>query len=468
MWFGTWLAGAVRWTVGQASRLSNPLDLRSGGTPDLRSVTQFTTADGLADNRVFVFHEDADGALWIGTHNGLNRFKDGRFFTFRTEHGLFDSLINWLEEDDFGRLWFTCNRGIFRISRRELNEVAEGKKSRANVAVYGTADGMISPETNGEHQPAGCKTRDGRLWFPTSQGVVVITPQSLADTEATEVAAPVIIEQVVADGEVIYGDDQSSKNTKSQIENPQLKLAPGRARVLRIRYTANSFGDPRRVRFRYRLAGQDHDWRDATDERVAYYTDLNPGKYRFEVKAANPQGVWSGSVGAFAFSLAAHFWQTLPFYVVSAVGMIVLAVWLAAAVDNYRLRWQRQLLKSEERQALADERTRIARDLHDDLGTALTGLALELDVIRRETLGAPPAQERLGATAKRTRNLAERMREVVWAVNPRCDNVLSLASYLERRKPPISCVQMGFAGGSSFPMTFPLYRWIPRHGINWH
>ena len=237
MWFGTWLAGAVRWTVGQASRLSNPLDLRSGGTPDLRSVTQFTTADGLADNRVFVFHEDADGALWIGTHNGLNRFKDGRFFTFRTEHGLFDSLINWLEEDDFGRLWFTCNRGIFRISRRELNEVAEGKKSRANVAVYGTADGMISPETNGEHQPAGCKTRDGRLWFPTSQGVVVITPQSLADTEATEVAAPVIIEQVVADGEVIYGDDQSSKNTKSQIENPQLKLAPGRARVLRIQCT---------------------------------------------------------------------------------------------------------------------------------------------------------------------------------------------------------------------------------------
>ncbi len=227
--------------------------------------------------------------------------------------------------------------------------MADGKKSRANVGVYGAADGMISPETNGEHQPAGCKTRDGRPWFPTSQGVVVITPQSLNDTEATEVVAPVIIEQVVADGEVVHGDDPASQNPKSRIQNPKVKLAPGRARVLRIRYPANSFADPRRVRFRYRLAGQDHDWRDATDERVAYYTDLKPGHYRFEVKAANPQGVWSESVGMFAFSLAPYFWQTWPFYLVSVVGTIVLAVWLAVAVENYRLLWQRQILKSEER-----------------------------------------------------------------------------------------------------------------------
>ena len=202
--------------------------------------------------------------------------------------------------------------------------------------------------------------------------------------------------------------------------------------MLQVRYTANSFADPRRVRFRYRLDGQNHDWGDATDERAAFYTDLKPGDYRFEVKAANPNGVWSESVAMFAFSLAPHFWQTWTVYVVSVVGTVLLAVWLAVAVESYRLRWQRELLKSEERQALADERTRIARDLHDDLGTALTGLALELEVIRRETQGAPPTQERLRESAKHTRSLAERMREVVWAINPRCDNLLSLASFLEQ------------------------------------
>jgi len=224
--------------------------------------------------------------------------------------------------------------------------------------------------------------------------------------------------------------------------------------VLQVRYTANSFADPRRVRFRYRLDGQNHDWGDATDERAAFYTDLKPGDYRFEVKAANPNGVWSESVAMFAFSLAPHFWQTWTFYVVSVVGTLVLAVWLAVTVENYRLRWQRQLLKSEERQALADERTRIARDLHDDLGTALTGLALELDVIRRETQGVPPTQERLGATAKRTRNLAERMREVVWAINPRCDNLLSLASFLEQETAHFLRSD-GLGGRFEFPEEIP-------------
>lgn len=245
MWFGTWKAGALRWKgsaralAGRVRRLAEhsgvgESNAGNGRTSEalfqparapigaaeaaaLPEVTRYATADGLADDRVFVFHEDADGALWIGTHNGLSRFKDGRFFTFRTEHGLLDNLINHLEEDDDGRLWFSCNRGIFRIDRRELNAVADGRKARANAAVYGTADGMVSPETNGEHQPAGCKARDGRLWFPTTHGVVVIDPRVMRDRENTEVSPPVIIEQVVADGAVIYGDGVD--NSKFKIQN---------------------------------------------------------------------------------------------------------------------------------------------------------------------------------------------------------------------------------------------------------
>ena len=110
----------------------------------------------------------------------------------------------------------------------------------------------------------------------------------------------------------------------------------GRGRVLRIRYTANSFADPRRVRFRYRLGGRNQDWGDATDERAAFYTDLKPGDYRFEVKAANAHGIWSESAAMFAFSLAPHFWQTWTFYVVSVAGTIMLAVWLAVAIQRPR------------------------------------------------------------------------------------------------------------------------------------
>jgi len=108
-------------------------------------------------------------------------------------------------------------------------------------------------------------------------------------------------------------------------------------------------------------------------------------------------------------------------------------VGFAAAIQAYRLRWQRRVLRLEQKQAMADERTRIARDLHDDLGTALTGLALQVDVLRREAHDGPVLTQRLTESAVRIRALAERMREVVWAINPKCDTVSSLASFLEQQ-----------------------------------
>jgi signal transduction histidine kinase len=147
------------------------------------------------------------------------------------------------------------------------------------------------------------------------------------------------------------------------------------------------------------------------------------------VTACNHHNVWNPEPVGLDFSLAPYFWQTKAFYGLS--GAAVLAI--AAGIQAYRLRWQQRLLKLEQQRALAAERARIARDLHDDLGTALTGLALELDVIGRDPKPELPAVHRLGQTAQRTRALAERMREVVWSVNPRCDTVSSLASFLEQQ-----------------------------------
>jgi len=435
MWFGTWQAGAVRWKGKTKSEIRNP---KSEMNQSLltSAATKFTTADGLADDRVFVFHEDADGALWIGTHNGLSRFKDGRFFTFRAAQGLFDNLINWLEEDDAGRLWFSCNRGIFRMDRTELNAVADGRKPRATAIVYGVADGMLSPETNGEHQPAGCKARDGRLWFPTADGVVVIDPRAIEDHE---LPPPAVIEQVVADEEVIFGDGVAAdvnrlpteiRNPKSEIRNgPSLltsaatRLAPGRAHLLQFRYTASSFANPKRARFRYRLASHDAGWREETTERVAYYTDLNPGDYRFEVKAASARGAWNETPAVFAFSLAPKFSQT-PWYPLSWTLAVLL---VSGAIAAWRLRWQRRAFLAEKNTAVERERGRIARDLHDDLGSSLTGLALELEAARRS--GRAEGQQ-LAELAREARDLAHSLRELSWTTNPRCDNVGSLGVFL--------------------------------------
>jgi signal transduction histidine kinase/ligand-binding sensor domain-containing protein len=415
-WFGTKGQGLVRWHEGTGS--------------------VFTDRDGLSNNSVWSIYEDGDGALWLGTENGLTLYRKGRFFAFTRQHGLPENTVNCILEDDSGHLWLSGLRGIYRVERAQLNAIAQGRAGVVQCIAIGTADGMESSETNGETQPAGWKARDGRLWFPTTQGVVVIDPKTI---QVCEVPPPVVVEQVKADEEVIFGDlvgaDESrltSLREAKQIPpapNTAIRLAPGRAKVVEFRYTANTFVDPKRARFRYRLVGHDAGWRDETSERAIHYTNLRPGNYRFEVAAANHNGVWNLNPGNFAFSLAPHFWQTWPFYVLCVVAVVGLAL----AVQAYRLRWQHRLLKLEEQRALANERARIARDLHDDLGTALTGLALELDVVGRENKDAAPLAERLGQTARRTRDLAERMREVVWTVNPRCDTVSSLANFLEQQ-----------------------------------
>ncbi len=461
LWFGTYGGGLNRLHDGQ--------------------ITSYTTTLGEYNNRAWWIHEDAVGVFWVGSQDGLNRFvppgvefvvpasagqgatlrvpsstgesqparagttNAGRFFTFTTRHGLHENTINNVQEDDFGCLWLSGLRGIYRVARQELNDVAADRQVRAKVLAYGEADGMLNSECNGgDNQPSGCKDRAGRIWFPTARGVAMIDPRTI---RRNDVPPPVVIEQVRADEEIVYGDGVARLN-RSTVESLNREsrqgravstiqpvsgstmLAPGRARVLEIRYTANSFAAPHRMRFKYRLEGHDRDWRFAeANERTVFYTNLRPGAYTFRVTACNNHGVWSETSAEFAFTLAPHFWQTWLFYVLATAAVLG----LGGAVQTYRLRWQRRLLQAEQRQALADERTRIARDLHDDLGTALTGLALQVDVLRRTAHDGPALGERLADSAARIRALAQHMREVVWTVNPRCDTVSSFASFLEQQ-----------------------------------
>lgn len=396
-------------------------------------VSYLTSADGLAGNHVWAIFRTKDGTLWFGTDKGLARYQNGGFFTFTRRQGLLEERINCILEEE-GCFWLSGLSGIYRVVIGDLNVVAEGGERLVQPYALGTADGLKSAETNGEKQPAGWKARDGRLWFPTLRGVVAIDPRKIPTYEA---APPVIIEQLKADTNVVALSDASNRHqTKSANSfvadlsgaSSEYPITAGHGHVLEFQYTATSLIDSKRQRFRYRLDGADTDWQETT-ERSVRYINLRPGNYRFRVTACNHHNVWNPDPVDFAFSLAPYFWQTKAFYGLS--GATILAI--AAGIQAYRLRWQHRLLKLEQQRALANERARIARDLHDDLGTALTGLALELDVIGRDPKPEAPVVHRLGQTAQRTRELAERMREVVWSVNPRCDTVSSLASFLEQQ-----------------------------------
>ena len=286
----------------------------------------FTKADGLAGNWTSSFYDDKEGCLWISSpQGGLTRFKDGKFTAFNTEVGLFEDEIYCVLGDDNGGLWLSSPGGIGYVERKELNDFADGKISKIHSQVYVSADGMKSDECFGSWQPAGWKAHDGNLWFATKKGAVMINPRTF---RKNALPPPVLIEQIVADKEEVP-DDRSAI------------LRPGTDK-LEFHYSALSYLVPERVLFKYKLEGYDRDWVDAGTRREAYYTNLPPGKYRFQVMACNNDGVWNVHGASFDFDLKPHFYQTYWFY-----GFLLVVIG-GSVIVVYRLRVWQLLVREKE------------------------------------------------------------------------------------------------------------------------
>lgn len=319
--------------------------------------TSFTSSAGLAGNRVRSIHEDADGTLWIGTYDdGMSRLRDGKFFTYRTEQGLYNNGVFQILEDRHDNFWISCNKGIYRVSRRELNDVAEGRLTRLHSADFGKADGLLNTESNGGRQPAGFVAQDGKLWFPTMGGVAVVEPEA---ARFNHQPPPVLIESVMLQRKAVSFRDG-------------IRLAPGE-RDIEIAYTGLSLVKSERVAFRYRLEGLSDDWVEAGTRRMASFPYLEPGTYTFRVVAANSDGVWNSDGAALRIVVEAPFYRTAWF-----ISLVVVAA-AATAHQAYRSRIAQLQKRREQQEAFSRrliesqeaDRKRIAAELHDGLGQSL-------------------------------------------------------------------------------------------------
>lgn len=354
---------------------------------------QFTNyVKELSSEVVIALYEDASGSLWIGTHGGgLNCFKDGRFTQFTVKDGLADDVIYQILEDVQGNLWLSSNKGVMRVSRQALETRQPGATPPLPVVNYGTADGMETRECSGGGHPAGAKTRDGRLWFATIKGVAQLDPAHLAlNTQPP----PVVIEQVIVD-DVVFKP------------GAPLELPPGQTRF-EFYYTGLSFAASQQVKFKYKLEGFDPDWIDASTRRMASYTNVPAGRYRFRVLACNNDGVWNETGAAFDFYLRPHFYRTYWFYGLCLLG-------LATAIYA----WNRARVRRVEREfaAVLAERTRIAREIHDTLAQGFAGISVQLELVARLLERAPAAAKtHLDQTRELVRDSLAEARRSVWAL----------------------------------------------------
>jgi len=358
----------------------------------------------LPSHTIRSLYQDRDGVLWIGSYDGgLARFKDGKFTHYDMKIGLHNDGVFQILEDAQRNFWISSNRGIYRVRKDELNEFAEGRRSTITSIAYGKSDGMLNVECNGGRSPAGTKTRDGRLWFPTQDGVAVIDPKKVT---VNPQPPPVVIESFLLDRAPISFDGE-------------VKIQPHQT-DLEIQYTALSFINSENLRFKYQLEGLDADWIEAGTRRTAYYSHVPAGEYTFKVIAANSDGIWNQAGKSLKITVLPPLYKTWWF--LTLAGLCLFGV--ASAVFKTRVNQVEKARKAQEefsRKLLASqeqERQRIAAALHDSLGQSLLIIKNRVALAQSDIDEKETVEEQLGELSDSATSAIEECREIAYNLRP--------------------------------------------------
>jgi signal transduction histidine kinase len=315
--------------------------------------------------------------------------------------------------DDGGGFWFASDHGIFQVRVSEIEAVAEGRAERVHSTVFGRDEGLSGLQAFYGYAPGAAKSRDGRLWFPMRTGLAVVNPRHVP---ANRVPPRLLIERGAVDGPVTQPNAAG-----------RFVLAPGHHR-LDVDFTAPTFVAPESIRFRYRVEEWDDDWIDGGTKRRASYSRLPAGDYVFRVTACNNAGIWNENGATCALTVLPFVWQRWP---VRAAMLCVFTLGVIAAVRyvSYR-RLRLKLSRLERETALQRERTRIAQDLHDDIGASLTHIALLSELAQKDFDKPLQAKGHMDQIFRSAQTVVRSLDEIVWTVNPKNNTLDLFIAYL--------------------------------------
>ena len=354
----------------------------------------FTKADGAPNGWIRAIYLDQAHRLWVASgQGGLSRIDDPKaehphFITYTTLQGLSSDQVNCVTEDQWGHVYAGTGRGVDRLD-----------PATGHIKHYTSADGLISGEVL-----TAFRDRQGALWFGSGKGLSRFEPAP----DLSQPPPPILI-----DGLKI-GNDSQRISALGETEIPMLELAPDRNQI-QIEFIGLSFVAAETLRYQYKLEGADKDWGAPAEQRTVNFSNLAPGSYRFLVKAVSAEGIESATPAVFPFTILRPVWQRWWFLTLAAL-LAGLAVYGAY---SYRVA---RLLELER------VRTRIATDLHDDIGASLSRMAILSEVVKRQVGSAQVSVPMLTEIADSARGLVSSMRDIVWSIDPRRDDLNSLIS----------------------------------------
>lgn len=356
------------------------------------------------------------GVTWAGcAGRGLIRVRGSKVARLGLDRGLPDGYISQMVADGLGWLWMgSADHGIYKVRFDQLDRALSDPSFRLRPILYGRNEGLQRLEAYGAHSPdaigpSAIRTRDGRIWIPMRTAVAVIQPRLLKENPRPP---PVRLARIIIDG--------------APASLP-LRINPNHSRI-DFEFSVVSLSSPENAHVRYWLDGVDSGWIDAGAQRIASYSRLAPGHYRFRLQSANVDGAWSDVHAPVSFVVLPFYWQTWWFRLGALGAFTAATAGIAYRITTRRLRARHRML--EQQSALDRERARIARDLHDDLGGSLTQVSVMLDLAQK---GSPTeSQAKLGRCVGLVRSAAQSVDEIIWAINPRNDTLRYLIDYLSQ------------------------------------
>jgi ligand-binding sensor domain-containing protein len=371
LWIGTWLQGLFCY-------LPNEQKLYHY-VPDVRNPFS------LSSSKVTTIIQDSHGFIWVGTHSGgVNKFdkKTGKFYHFSTHNGLPNDVVFGIQEDKSGNLWVSTLNGLVKFN-----------VSSNIFRVYDVVDGLVHNQFNWR---ASYKSKSGKMYFGGINGFVAFYPDSIVvDT---------ILPPVAFTSFRVF--DKEAALPKALASTKEIVLQYDQ-NFISIEYAALDFSPNQKHNFAYMLKGVDPVWVNAGRRTTAFYTDLQHGKYTFSVKASNADNVWSEPISLSIIVLPA-WWMTLWFRLL----VIIIVILIGILIYRYRVN---QLLKIER------IRYDIASDLHDEIGSNLSSISVDGQMLLRSSSLNKIERELSFDISKTAMQTIDAMRDIIWFINPQND-----------------------------------------------